>query len=91
MTSLDACEADPARLLGYMRDHWGIENSSHHVRDVSIDEDRCRSRAGGRVLASIRNLVLNMIRSRDLAVREARENFREDRAEAIAVVTGRIL
>jgi hypothetical protein len=91
VTSLDPAAADPACLLGTMRDHWGIENTSHHVRDVSMDEDRCRSRAGGRSMASIRNLVLHMIRSRGLAVREARENFREDRAEAIAAVTGRIL
>ena len=63
----------------------------HHVRDVSMDEDRCRARAGGRALASIRNLVLSLIRASGLAVREARENFREDRAHAIAVVTGRIL
>ena len=42
-------------------------------------------------LAALRNLVLPLIRSRGLSVREARENFREDRAEAIALVTGRIL
>ena len=32
-----------------------------------------------------------MIRARGLSVREARENFREDRAEVIELVTGRIL
>jgi hypothetical protein len=32
-----------------------------------------------------------MIRGRGLPVREARENFREDRAEAIAAVTRRFL
>ena len=63
----------------------------HYVRDVSMDEDRCRVRAGARALATLRNLVLCLIRARGLSVREARENFREDRAEAIAVVTGRIL
>lgn len=56
-----------------------------------MDEDRCRVRAGARALASIRNIVLSLIRSRGLSVPEARENFREDRAEAIALVTGRIL
>jgi hypothetical protein len=56
-----------------------------------MDEDRCRSRAAGRGLAAIRNLVLSLIRSTGLSVPEARENFREDRAEAVAVVTGRIL
>ena len=67
------------------------QNRLHYVRDVSMDEDRCRVRAGARPLAAVRNLVLHLIRSRGLSVREARENFREDRAEAIALVTGRIL
>ena len=83
--------AGPERLLHLARAHWGIENRLHYVRDVSMDEDRCRVRAGARPLAAVRNLVLHLIRSRGLSVREARENFREDRAEAIALVTGRIL
>lgn len=63
----------------------------HYVRDVSFNEDRCRVRAGARALAAIRNLVPYLIRSRGMSVPEARENFREDRAEAIAAVTGRFL
>jgi hypothetical protein len=35
--------------------------------------------------------VLWLIRSRGLSVPEARENFREDRADALAVVTGQNL
>ena len=91
VTSLDAAEAPPARLLALVRAHWGIENRLHHVRDVSMDEDRCRARIGGRALTCLRNLTLAMIHGRGLDVREARENFREDRAEAIATVTGRVL
>jgi hypothetical protein len=91
VTSLTAAQAAPARLLELKRDHWAIENRLHWVRDVSMDEDRCRVRAGGRALAAIRNLVLSLIRSRGLSVPQARENFREDRAEAVALVTGRIL
>ncbi|MGW1365329.1 ISAs1 family transposase [Streptomyces chartreusis] len=34
VTSLDTHQATPADLGGYVRGHWGIENSSHHVRDV---------------------------------------------------------
>ena len=91
VTSLPASEAGPERLLALVRAHWSIENRLHYVRDVSMNEDRCRVRAGGRALAALRNLVLSLIRARGLSVPEARENFREDRAEAIAVVTGRIL
>jgi DDE family transposase len=91
VTSLPAAEARPERLLALSRGHWGIENKLHWVRDVSMNEDRCRVRAGARALAALRNLVLWLIRSRNLSVPEARENFREDRAEAIALVTGRNL
>ncbi|MGB8529249.1 MAG: ISAs1 family transposase [Rhodoplanes sp.] len=91
VTSLTAAKAGSERLLHLARAHWGIENRLHYVRDVSMDEDRCRVRAGARPLAAVRNLVLHLIRSRGLSVREARENFREDRAKAIALVTGRIL
>ena len=91
VTSLTAAEAGPQRLLELNRCHWAIENRLHYVRDVSFDEDRCRVRAGARALAALRNLVLSLIRARGLSVPAARENFREDRAEAIAIVTGRIL
>ena len=91
VTSLTAAEAGPERLLDLSRTHWAIENRLHYVRDVSFNEDRCRVRAGARALAAIRNLVLYLIRSRGMSVPEARENFREDRTQVIALVTGRIL
>lgn len=91
ITSLPAAEAPPERLLDLNRAHWGIENKLHHVRDVSMDEDRCRVRGGARALSGVRNAVLGIIRQSGQAIREARENFREERAEAIKAVTGRIL
>lgn len=91
VTSLPASEACPERLLALSRAHWGIENRLHYVRDVSMDEDRCRVRAGARALAGVRNAALAIIHRLGRPTREARENFREDRAEAIATVTGRIL
>jgi hypothetical protein len=91
ITSLSAAEACPARLLALGRAHWAIENRLHHVRDVSFNEDRCRVRAGARPLAALRNLALSLIRKSGIPIPQARENFREDRAEAIKTVTGRIL
>ena len=84
-------EAGPERLNDLARSHWAIENKLHHVRDVAFQEDRCRVRAGARPLATLRNAVLTMIRAAGLHVPEARENFREDRNEAIKAVTGQIL
>ena len=91
VTSLTAAEASPERLLELSRGHWAIENRLHYVRDVTFNEDRCRVRSGARALAALRNLVLHLIRARGLSVPEARENFREDRAQAIAIVTGLFL
>lgn len=91
MTSLPPAEAGPERLLTLARAHWGVENRLHHVRDVAFQEDRCRVRAGARPLAALRNIAITLIRHTGLSIPEARENFREDRAEAIKLVTGQVL
>jgi predicted transposase YbfD/YdcC len=64
ITSLTAQQADPARLLELSRAHWTIENRLHWVRDVTFDEDRCRIRkgTGARVMASLRNLAISLLR-----------------------------
>jgi hypothetical protein len=52
-------------LLGYTRGHWGVENGLHHTRDVTLGEDRCRVRRGRapRVLASLRNVAVYLVRN----------------------------
>jgi len=47
MTDLSSKQATPSDLLTLLRGHWHIENKSHHVRDVTFDEDRSRVRSGG--------------------------------------------
>lgn len=46
----------------YLRGHWSIENNLHRVRDVSFLEDKStiRSRNGPKVMAALRNLVINV-------------------------------
>ncbi len=64
ITSLTPEKADPERLLKISREHWGIENKLHYVRDVTYDEDRCRIRtkSGPRVMATLRNLAIGIMR-----------------------------
>ena len=64
ITSLDAREAAPAHLAGYVRGHWTIENKVHWVRDVTFGEDSSRVRTGPkpRIMATLRNLVIGLIR-----------------------------
>ncbi|MBN9520603.1 ISAs1 family transposase [bacterium] len=67
ITSLTRATAGAARLLGLVRAHWGIENGLHHVRDETPREDRCRVRRGHapRVLASLRNVAVHLLRNAD--------------------------
>jgi hypothetical protein len=55
---------DGGTTVELMRGHWGIENRVHWVRDVTFDEDRCQVLSGSplQVLATLRNLVISLIR-----------------------------
>ena len=58
LTSLTRAEADPARLLHFTRDYWGIENGLHYRRDVTLQEDATRigDARPAQVWASLNNL-----------------------------------
>jgi predicted transposase YbfD/YdcC len=45
-----------------IRTHWGIENSNHHVRDVSMGEDKSRIRTNPHLFAKLRSFALNILR-----------------------------
>ena len=45
-----------------IRNHWGIENSNHHVRDVTMGEDKSRVRTNPHILAKLRSFALNILR-----------------------------
>lgn len=64
ITSLDAREAAPVHLAGYVRGQWTIENKVHWVRDVTFREDASRVRTGPRprIMATLRNLAIGLIR-----------------------------
>jgi predicted transposase YbfD/YdcC len=64
MTDLPRALAAPSDLLGIVRGHWHIENKSHHVRDVTFDEDRSRVRCGNipQVMACLRNVCIGLMR-----------------------------
>jgi len=67
ITSLDRGTATADRLLELTRGHWGIENELHYTRDVTLGEDRCRVRRGNapRVMASLRNVAVHLLRNTD--------------------------
>jgi predicted transposase YbfD/YdcC len=63
ITSLTRAQADAGRLLTLTRDHWGIENRLHYVRDETFGEDRCRVRRGSapQLLAAVRNVAIYLL------------------------------
>jgi len=90
ITSLSRKEASPLRLLDLRRTHWGIETGLHYRRDVTLKEDATRMTTGrmGKVLASINNLVLALIRQAHFHnAAQARRWFAAHLSQAFALLT----
>jgi len=64
VTSLDVHQATPADLAGYVRGHWAVENSNHHVSDRTSAEDASTVHPGTapRATASLRNMAIGRLR-----------------------------
>ena len=64
ITSLSATQTSPAELADALRGHWSIEDRLHWVRDVTFGEDLSQVRTGNgpRVMASLRNLAITILR-----------------------------
>ena len=64
ITSADHRAAPPHILATWVQGHWGIENRTHWVRDVTFDEDRSRIRTGNapQVMATLRNIAISLLR-----------------------------
>ncbi|MFI5063949.1 MAG: ISAs1 family transposase, partial [Streptosporangiales bacterium] len=66
--------------------HWGIENKSHYVRDMTWREDANQSYTGNgpHALASLRNLTVSLFRIRgENAIKETTELVSRDRMRAL--------
>jgi predicted transposase YbfD/YdcC len=65
ITSAPRDQADAARLLACNRGHWGIENRSHYVRDVTFGEDASQIEKGyaPQILAGLRNGLIAALRA----------------------------
>jgi predicted transposase YbfD/YdcC len=64
ITSLPRDQASPAKVLQVRRQHWLVETGLHYRRDVTFHEDATRMTiaAAGRILATIHNLVLGLVK-----------------------------
>ena len=64
LTSLGSRQWGPRELLRLFRNHWSVENSLHHVKDRSWDEDvhTLRRPGLGEIFATLVNTGLNDLR-----------------------------
>lgn len=65
ISDLDTITARASVIASWVRGHWGIENKIHYVRDVTFGEDasRVRTGSGPRVMATLRNLAIGLLRA----------------------------
>jgi hypothetical protein len=64
ITTASPDQAPPADLLALNRGHWAATEATHYIRDVDLQEDSSRARAPGaaRLMATVGNAVLNLLR-----------------------------
>jgi predicted transposase YbfD/YdcC len=49
-----------------IREHWGIENRNHYVRDATLQEDASRIRVNPGIFARLRSFSLNILRKNEV-------------------------
>jgi predicted transposase YbfD/YdcC len=89
ITSAGPGRAEAPVLLRTNRGHWGIENRTHYVRDVTFDEDRSQVRRGAapQVFAACKNLAIALLRRRGWTnVAEAVRSYAGRPHRAVAMV-----
>jgi predicted transposase YbfD/YdcC len=51
-------------FLNLIRNHWGIENSNHYVRDETLKEDRSQIKKKPEIMVRLKSFALNLMRNR---------------------------
>jgi predicted transposase YbfD/YdcC len=90
LTSATQNELTAADINWHTRNHWGIENKEHYVRDTVYAEDGNQSWKGNgpQALASLRNLATGLFRIKKVkSIREATEIVHMDRMMALYYMT----
>jgi len=89
ITSRGATETTAGDLHTYVRNHWGIENKSHYVRDVTWREDahQAYTGSGPQAMATLRNLAAGLLRLNGVtAIKQATEWISRDRTRALPLL-----
>ena len=64
-TASTSAKSAPPTWPAATRRHWGVENSSHHIRDVTFAEDVSTVHAGiaPRAMATLRSLAIGALKT----------------------------
>jgi predicted transposase YbfD/YdcC len=90
ITSSPPEHTSPAELHTHVRQHWGIENKNHYVRDTTWREDHHQAWAGNgpHTMAALRNLAIGLFRLNGIHnIKEATEAICRDRTRALPLLT----
>jgi predicted transposase YbfD/YdcC len=63
---ISSVRSNKASFFGkHIRNHWGIENRLHWVKDVSMNEDKSKTTGGmaAENISILRNIVINLFRT----------------------------
>lgn len=88
ITDLTHDQAGPSQLGQAAREHWGIE-AMHHIRDVTWQEDASRIRTGTtpRLMASLRNLAIALLKLLGWTnIAAATDHMRDHRRDTLALL-----
>jgi predicted transposase YbfD/YdcC len=89
ITSLSAKRATAADLHTHVRQHWGIENKIHYVRDTTWREDANQAWVGNgpHAMAILKNFAIGLFRLHGLRkIKEATERIAADRDRALPLL-----
>lgn len=89
LTSSPADRTSPVDLHTHVRQHWGIENKSHWVRDTTWREDDHQAWVGNgpQTMAALRNLAVGILRLNGLyKIKETTEAICRDRIRALPLL-----
>lgn len=76
-------------LHAYVRNHWGIENKSHYVRDTAWNEDahQAYTGSGPQGMATLRNLAIGLLRLNGVTeIKRTIEWIGRDRSRALPLL-----
>jgi predicted transposase YbfD/YdcC len=81
--------ATAEHLHTFVREHWGIENKSHYVRDVTFHEDANQAYTGNgpQAMATLRNIAAGLIRLDGInAIKRTTEWIGRDPLRALPII-----